>query len=51
MVIALLIFNGLSFLSKIHPNADDKVIEHWLESNICRCTGYEEIEKCNKNQF
>lgn len=36
-------------LSKIHPNADDKVIEHWLESNICRCTGYEEIENAIKS--
>lgn len=30
-------------LSKIHPNADDSVIQEWLQSNICRCTGYEEI--------
>lgn len=30
-------------LSKIHPDADDTVIQEWLQSNICRCTGYEEI--------
>jgi aerobic-type carbon monoxide dehydrogenase small subunit (CoxS/CutS family) len=30
-------------LSKIHPDADDAVIQEWLQSNICRCTGYEEI--------
>ncbi|HET7580138.1 MAG TPA: (2Fe-2S)-binding protein [Bacillales bacterium] len=26
------------------PDADDKVIEDWLQSNICRCTSYEEIK-------
>ncbi|HCQ91005.1 MAG TPA: (2Fe-2S)-binding protein [Clostridium sp.] len=36
-------------LSKIHPNADDTVIEQWLESNLCRCTGYEEIESAIKS--
>jgi carbon-monoxide dehydrogenase small subunit len=30
------------------PSATDKVIKEWLESNICRCTGYEEIEKAVK---
>lgn len=30
-------------LSKIHPDANEHVIEQWLQSNICRCTGYEEI--------
>lgn len=30
-------------LSKIHPDADDTVIQEWIQSNICRCTGYEEI--------
>lgn len=32
-----------------HPNADDKVIKDWLESNICRCTGYQEIEAAIKS--
>lgn len=36
-------------LSKIHPNADDILIEQWLESNLCRCTGYEEIESAIKS--
>ena len=26
------------------PDASDKVIEDWLQSNICRCTSYEEIK-------
>lgn len=32
-----------------HPNADDKTIKEWLESNICRCTGYAEIEEAVKS--
>ncbi|WOV84475.1 (2Fe-2S)-binding protein [Sporosarcina jeotgali] len=28
-----------------HPNADDQLVEEWLQSNICRCTGYEEIRE------
>lgn len=31
-----------------YPRADDKVIKKWLESNICRCTGYKEIEDAVK---
>lgn len=30
-------------LSSIHPHADETIIRDWLQSNICRCTGYEEI--------
>jgi carbon-monoxide dehydrogenase small subunit len=30
-------------LAQIHPNADDETIKDWLQSNICRCTGYKEI--------
>ncbi len=26
-----------------HPEAREEVAEVWLESNLCRCTGYEEI--------
>ncbi len=36
-------------LSQIHPNADKYVIEEWLQSNLCRCTGYEEIENAIKS--
>lgn len=32
-----------------HPDADDLTIKEWLESNICRCTGYAEIEKAIKS--
>ncbi len=32
-----------------HPDADDQVIREWLQSNICRCTGYAEIEQAVKS--
>lgn len=32
-----------------HPNADDDTIKEWLESNICRCTSYIEIEQAIKS--
>jgi len=32
-----------------HPDADDETIEEWLQSNICRCTGYEEIKEAVKS--
>lgn len=31
-------------LASIHPSAEDYVIEEWLQSNICRCTSYDEIK-------
>ncbi len=31
-----------------HPDADDETIKEWLESNLCRCTGYEEIKSAVK---
>lgn len=36
-------------LANIHPDANDHVIEEWLQSNICRCTGYEEIKNAIKS--
>lgn len=32
-----------------YPQATDSQIKEWLESNICRCTGYEEIEAAVKS--
>ena len=36
-------------LSQIHPDADDQIIQEWLQSNLCRCTGYQEIEHAVKS--
>ncbi len=36
-------------LVKLGLRATDDVIQDWLESNICRCTGYEEIEAAVKS--
>ncbi|MED3563871.1 (2Fe-2S)-binding protein [Bacillus xiapuensis] len=35
-------------LAQKHPDADDSVIEEWMESNLCRCTGYHEIKEAIK---
>ena len=35
-------------LAKKQPNADDEVIEEWMQSNLCRCTGYQEINEAVK---
>lgn len=35
-------------LKNIHPEADDFLIEQWLQSNLCRCTGYGEIKDAVK---
>ncbi|EKN65741.1 xanthine dehydrogenase family protein, iron-sulfur binding protein [Neobacillus bataviensis LMG 21833] len=35
-------------LASKHPNADDEVIEEWMQSNLCRCTGYQEIKDAVK---
>ncbi|PGZ07912.1 (2Fe-2S)-binding protein [Bacillus cereus] len=36
-------------LMTIYPEATDKIIEEWLESNICRCTSYQEIREAVKS--
>jgi aerobic carbon-monoxide dehydrogenase small subunit len=36
-------------LAQIHPEANDELIKNWLQSNICRCTGYEEIRQAVKS--
>lgn len=38
-------------LQTIHPSPADAVIDEWLESNICRCTSYEEIGKAIRSIF
>ena len=35
-------------LANKHPNAGDDVIEEWMQSNLCRCTGYQEIREAVK---
>jgi carbon-monoxide dehydrogenase small subunit len=42
------IMNCHSLISH-YPKATDQVIEEWLESNICRCTGYQEIKAAVKS--
>lgn len=32
-------------LANIHPDATNEVLADWLQSNLCRCTSYEEIER------
>ena len=32
-----------------HPDADDATIDEWLASNLCRCTGYQEIKEAVKS--
>lgn len=35
-------------LINIHPDASDEIINDWLQSNICRCTSYQEITEAVK---
>jgi carbon-monoxide dehydrogenase small subunit len=32
-------------LLSLDPNPDAETIRHWLEGNLCRCTGYQSIVK------
>lgn len=44
------LLNAYALLEE-HPDADDKIKEDWLKSNLCRCTGYEGIKNSiNKAQ-
>ncbi|MFB6363434.1 (2Fe-2S)-binding protein [Paenibacillus elgii] len=38
-------------LRNMLPHADEETIRLWLESNICRCTSYEEIRNAVKDVF
>ncbi|MDP4110157.1 MAG: (2Fe-2S)-binding protein [Bacillota bacterium] len=31
-----------------HPDPDDYTVESWLQSNLCRCTSYQEIKEAVK---
>ena len=42
------IVNGHALVTE-HPNANDEQIEVWLQSNLCRCTGYQEIKDAIKS--
>jgi carbon-monoxide dehydrogenase small subunit len=44
------IMNCHSLINK-HPDADENKMKEWLQSNICRCTGYWEIEQAVKSVF
>jgi carbon-monoxide dehydrogenase small subunit len=32
-------------LLKTNPNPNEQQVRHWLEGNLCRCTGYQNIVK------
>lgn len=36
-------------LAEKYPNAGDETIEEWMQSNLCRCTGYQEIKEAVKD--
>ncbi|MBP1964105.1 (2Fe-2S)-binding protein [Paenibacillus aceris] len=38
-------------LVNLHPHANEEMVQLWLESNICRCTSYEEIHEVVKMIF
>jgi aerobic carbon-monoxide dehydrogenase small subunit len=42
------IMNGHALIQN-HPEASDQVIKDWMQSNICRCTGYAEIKEAIKS--
>ncbi|MFS0687772.1 (2Fe-2S)-binding protein [Sporosarcina sp. 179-K 8C2 HS] len=42
------IVNGHALVTE-HPDADNERIEEWLQSNLCRCTGYQEIKDAIKS--
>ncbi|MBW8351826.1 2Fe-2S iron-sulfur cluster binding domain-containing protein [Bacillus sp. IITD106] len=41
------IINCQGLMNK-YPDADDALIEEWMQSNLCRCTGYAEIKAAIK---
>jgi aerobic-type carbon monoxide dehydrogenase small subunit (CoxS/CutS family) len=45
------LYHGLPFSFNIHPNADEHTIEAWIQSNLCRCTSYDEIKSAIQSQI
>ena len=43
-----MILNSYALIKK-HPDASDEIIGEWMESNVCRCTGYSEIKEAIKS--
>jgi carbon-monoxide dehydrogenase small subunit len=41
------LMNAYALLEE-HPDADEAMRRDWLSANLCRCTGYEGIEKAAK---
>lgn len=39
-----MIMSAAELLSR-NPNPDEAAVRHWLEGNLCRCTGYHNIVK------
>jgi carbon-monoxide dehydrogenase small subunit len=39
-----MVMNTIDLLRK-KPNPSEEEIRHWLEGNLCRCTGYHNIVK------
>ncbi|MGI9262867.1 MAG: (2Fe-2S)-binding protein, partial [Woeseiaceae bacterium] len=35
-------------LVRVNPDPDEKEIREWLEGNLCRCTGYQNIVRAVK---
>ena len=39
-----MVLNAFALLAS-HPGPDDATVRLWMESNLCRCTGYEGVER------
>ena len=39
-----MLMSSVDFASR-HPNPTEDDVRHWLEGNLCRCTGYQNIVK------
>jgi aerobic carbon-monoxide dehydrogenase small subunit len=42
-----MVMSAVDFAQK-HKNPSEQDIRHWLEGNLCRCTGYHNIVKAIK---